>query len=85
MLSQMQDATNRDALIAYEMADFAPSMRAFTGAVDETYAAALRVVQSIDARLEAGYHYRAVDGRLLATLDEVIGAILDGGLKVKVN
>lgn len=80
MLDKMQDATNRDALIAYEIAAFAAPMRPAAVAVDEVYAAALRAVQAIDGRLEAGYHYRAADGRLLTTLEEVVRAIADGGL-----
>lgn len=79
----------RDALIAREMAAFATPLRAASAAtakpsivIDDAYAAALRGVQAIDARLEAGYHFRAADGRLLTTLEEVVRALQAGSLKV---
>ena len=46
------------------------------------YTAALQLVWAVDVRLEAGYHFRAADGRLLTRLDDVIRALLDDGLKV---
>lgn len=77
-----QTAADRDALIAREMAAFAAPLRAASVAIDDAYAAALRGVQTIDARLEAGYHFRAADGRLLTTLEEVVRALQADGLKV---
>ena len=49
---------------------------------EEVYAAAVRIIDVIDARLEAGYHFRAADGRLLTRLDDVVRALLSDGLKV---
>jgi hypothetical protein len=47
---------------------------------DLTYGTALRLVRGIDARLEAGYHYRDAGGRLLTELDQVVAAMLGDGL-----
>jgi hypothetical protein len=48
---------------------------------DARYAAALKVVQAIDRNLRTGTrHYYDTQGRLLATLDEVIRALLSDTL-----
>ncbi len=44
------------------------------------YILALRIVEAVDARLEAGYHYRDSSGRLLLTLEEVVRAMLSDTL-----
>jgi len=46
------------------------------------YIKALQLVERIDARLEAGYHYRDARGQVLTTLEEVIRALLSDGLKM---
>ena len=50
---------------------------------DARYAAALKVVQAIDRNLRTGTrHYYDTQGRLLATLDEVIHALLTDTLEL---
>jgi hypothetical protein len=51
--------------------------RPFADDADARYAAALKLVQTIDRNLQNGTrHYYATDGRLLSSLDEVIHALL---------
>jgi hypothetical protein len=49
---------------------------------DAAYHAALRLVRRIDSDLERGTgHYRTTDGLLLATLDQVVNAIIANNLE----
>jgi len=57
------------------------SLRSLADDADACYAAALKLVQSIDRELQKGTrHYYDTRGRLLRTLDEVIHALLTDSL-----
>jgi hypothetical protein len=57
--------------------------RSYSEDADARYAAALTLVQAIDHNLRNGtHHYYDTQGRLLATLDEVIHAMLSDSLAV---
>lgn len=49
---------------------------------EAAYQAALKLVERIDYNLRRGIHYRASDGAVLTTLDEVIRAILADNLRL---